>query len=273
MNAVSVPQSNTQAPAREGRWLMPILVILATVITLTVNGLANALPINGQTTGDISDSFQVFFVPAAYVFAIWGLIYVGLIGYSIYQARPRFHNDAVLRDIAPWYIVTAAANSAWIFAWHYNQFPLSMVLMLVLLASLIVIYRRLARQEPASWQELWAVHIPFRIYLGWISVATIANATVMLDNAGWNGFGLSELTWGVIMVLVAGALGLLVSLLKADIAYVLVFVWALAGIAVRFSDTPAMLITAGAMAVLLAASLFYTVPRRARLTAGTLAAA
>jgi hypothetical protein len=264
MNTITMPHSNAQAPARTGGWLMPVLVILATVVTLAVNALANTLPINGQTTGDVSDSFQVFFVPAAYVFSIWGVIYVGLIGYTIYQARPRFRNDGLLREIAPWYLATAAANSAWIFAWHYNQFPLSMGLMLVLLVSLIVIYRRLARQAPASWQELWAVHIPFRIYLGWISVATIANATVVLDNAGWNGFGLSELTWGTYMVVVAGALGLLFSLLRADVAYVLVFVWALAGIAVRFSDVPAMLFTAGGFAALLALSLLVAVARRTR---------
>ena len=237
-------------------------VVLATLATIVVNGLANALPLNGQETGEISDRFSVYFVPAGYVFSIWGLIYVGLIAYSVYQALPRRRDNALLRDIAPWYLLSAAANIGWLFAWHYNQFALSLAIMLVLLASLIMIYRRLAAQRPATRGEFWAVHVPFSIYLGWISVATIANATSLLDYVGWNGFGISEVMWGAIMLVVATVLGLYFSVRRADIAYVAVLVWAFIGIAVKHSDTPLVAVTAGVAAAVLVLSLFVTVPRR-----------
>lgn len=235
--------------AAEGRpistLLLPLVVSLATAATLVVNYLANGLPINGQTTGDVTRRFEVYFVPAGYVFSIWSVIYLGVIAYSVYLgitlAQGRSDSGAA-RAIAPWYVLTAVANCCWLFAWHHNRFPLSMLIMVVLLGTLIVIYRLQASRPPASTLERWTVHIPFRVYLGWISVATIANATITLDDAGWSGFGLSEPTWGVIMVAVAAALGVVMLLRHKDIAYALVLIWALAGIAVRLYDTTPILI-------------------------------
>ncbi|MGV0714737.1 tryptophan-rich sensory protein [Mycolicibacterium sp. XJ662] len=237
------------------RLLLPIVVSLATVATLVVNYLANSLPINGQSTGDVTRRIEVYFVPAGYVFSIWSLIYLGMIAYTVYlcwvMARERADSGAA-RAIAPWYVLTAAANCCWLLAWHHNQFPLSMLLMVVLLGALIVIYRLQVARPATSTLELWALHIPFRVYLGWISVATIANATITLDEAGWSGFGLSEPTWGVIMVAVAAALGVLMTLRHNDIAYALVIIWALIGIAVRLSDTAPILITSLVGAAVLA---------------------
>lgn len=230
-------------------------VVIATVATIIVNALANTLPLNGQETGDVSDRFSVYFVPAPYVFSIWGVIYFGLLAYTVYQALPSRRDNAKLRAVAPWYLLTAFANIAWIFAWHYNQFALSLVFMLVLLGSLIVIYRRLAAEPPATRTEFWSLHIPFSIYLGWISVATIANATSLLDYVGWNGFGISEALWGAIMLVIATVLGLFFALRRADIAYVAVLVWAFAGIAVRHSATSLVAVTAAVAAAVLVAAL------------------
>ncbi|ABM16595.1 MULTISPECIES: tryptophan-rich sensory protein [Mycolicibacterium] len=247
--------------------LLPLAVSLATAATLMVNYLANGLPINGQTTGDVTRRFEVYFVPAGYVFAIWSVIYAGLIAYSVYLslalARGRRDSGAA-RAIAPLYLLTALANCSWLFAWHYNLFPLSMLLMVVLLGTLIVIYRVQAARPALSTVERWTVHIPFRVYLGWISVATIANATITLDDAGWSGFGLSEPTWGVIMVVVATALGLTMGIGHRDIAYAVVLIWALVGIAVRLHDTAPILIAALAGAAALGLSLIF-VARRPRL--------
>lgn len=233
-------------------------VSLATAATLVVNYLANGLPINDQTTGEVTRRFEVYFVPAGYVFSIWSVIYLGLFAYSVYvglNLARRGPDSGAARAIAPWYLLTALANCSWLFAWHHNLFPLSMALMVVLLGALIVIYRLQSSRPAASTLEMWAVHIPFRVYLGWISVATIANATITLDDAGWSGFGLSEPTWGVIMVLAATALGLTMSFRFRDIAYALVLIWALIGIAVRLHENTPILVASLAGAAALGVSL------------------
>ncbi len=211
-----------------------VVNVLATLLVLVVNALANALPLNGLNTGQISDQFNVLFVPAGYVFSIWGLIYVGLIAFAAFQALPSQRDNPRLRRIGWWYAVGCLANSAWIFLWHYQVFPLTLVAMLVLLASLIAVYLRLdigRANVPAA--ERWATHVPFSIYLGWISVATIANVTDVLDYVGWGGWGLSPEAWAVLMLAVAAILTLAMGLTRSDAAYALVIAWAAAGIAIK----------------------------------------
>ena len=213
--------------------------VLAVIAVIVINGLANALPLNGLTTGEISDRFQVYFVPAGYVFSIWGLIYLGLIAFAIYQALPAQRDNPRLRGIGYLFTLSCVANIAWIFLWHYEVFPLTLVAMLALLLLLIAIYLRLdigrARVPTA---EKWLVHIPFSIYLGWITVATIANVTSLLDYLNWSGWGISPEAWTVIMLVAGVAIASAVSLTRGDVAYMLVIVWAFAGIAVKHAGTP-----------------------------------
>ena len=235
--------------------LRQVLVIIAVVATIVVNGLANALPINNQTTGDISDRFDVFFAPAGYVFSIWGVIYLGLVAYAIYQALPAQRDNPRLARIAPWFVLSCVVNSIWIFLWHYEQFVLTITAMLTLLISLIAVYVQLGIGRSAvSTGEKWLVRLPFSIYLGWVSVATIANITSTLDWVNWGGWGISEQNWAVIMLVVAVVLALLVERTRRDIAYILVFVWAFIGIGVEQSDATtvatAAYIAAGLLAVL-----------------------
>jgi hypothetical protein len=169
-----------------------IVNVLAVIVTITMNILANALPLNGQNTGDISDRFQVLFVPAGYVFAIWGLIYIGFITFGVYQALPSQRVNPRLRRVGYLFALSCVANIAWLFCWHYNQFALSVVVMLALLGLLIAIYLRLEiGVKSVSTVEKWMVNIPFSVYLGWITVATIANITDLLYYIGWNGWGLA----------------------------------------------------------------------------------
>ena len=178
-----------------------IAVIVTVLGTLVVNGLANALPLNGLNTGQISDRFDVYFVPAGYVFSIWGLIYLGLIAFAVYQALPSQRENPRLRAVGWWVALSGLANSTWIFLWHYEQFPLTLIAMLVLLASLIVIYLRLGiGRTRVSQAETWLARVPFSIYLGWITVATVANITSLLDYLNWNGFGLAAEVWMGIML-------------------------------------------------------------------------
>jgi benzodiazapine receptor len=214
-----------------------ILVVVAVVSTITVNVLANALPINGKNTGEISDSFDVLFVPAGYVFSIWGLIYLGLAAYAVFQALPAQRDNERLRRIDYPFLLGSIANVTWIFLWHYEQFPLTIAVMSVLLVSLIVIYLRLdIGRAQTRGAERWLVDVPFSVYLGWITVATIANATIVLEFVGWNGWGLSDAAWFVIMLAVALVVAILMTITRADVAYLLVLAWAFAGIGMKHAD-------------------------------------
>ncbi len=250
--------------------LRPAANVLAVAATIAMNILATALPLNGQTTGAISDRFQVFFVPAGYVFAIWGLIYLGLIAYAIYQALPAQRANASLRAIDGAFLLSCAANIAWLFFWHYEQFVLTVPAMLVLLACLIFIYLRLGiGRGPVAAGERWSVHAPFSLYLGWITVATIANITSTLDFVRWDGWGVAPEVWTVIMLLAGVVIAGLMAATRRDGVYLGVLIWAYLGIAVKQSGAPvvanAALIAAGLIGLALAAAAAWT--WRGRLTA------
>jgi benzodiazapine receptor len=239
-----------------------VVNLLATVVTITINGLANALPLNGQTTGEISDRFRVYFVPAGYVFSIWGLIYLALIALAVYQALPAQRENPHLRRIGYLFALSCVANSAWIFLWHYELFELTLVAMFGLLLSLIAIYLRLdIGCAQVSTAEKWLVHVPFSIYLGWITVATIANVTSVLYYLNWDGWGIRPEIWAVIMLIVGAGIASAVSISRGDVAYVLVIVWAFVGIAVKQAATPMVAVTAGLMALIVALTLLVGVPR------------
>jgi hypothetical protein len=207
---------------------------LSVVLALTVNILASALPLNGQNTGAISDRFQIYFVPAGYVFAIWGVIYIGWIAFAIYQFLPSQKENPRLRRLSYLFALSGIANAAWLFCWHYNQFGLSVLVMLTLLALLIASYLRLDVDRPVvSATEHWCVDVPFSVYLGWITVATVANISDFLFSISWSGWSITAQSWAVIMIAVASLIGLLMALTRKDDAYLFVLVWSFVGIAVK----------------------------------------
>lgn len=214
-------------------------VIVFLLTTLVFNALANILPINGLTTGGVSDDIPSLFTPAGYVFSIWGVIYLALILYAVFQALDAQRSNPRLNKTGWWFVVSCIANIAWLFSWHYLQFPLSMLAMLALLASLIIIYQLLETGcSQVTLAEQLLVRVPFSIYLGWISVATIANAAVVLLTLNWNGFGLPPQTWTAVVITVAALLGALMSWFRHDWVYGLVLVWAFTGIAVKQAANP-----------------------------------
>jgi hypothetical protein len=218
--------------------LRQVLIVLSVIAVIAINILANALPLNGLNTGEISDRFDIYFVPAGYVFSIWSLIYLGLIAYAIYQALPAQKENPRLRSIAAPFLLSCLANVVWLFLWHYEVFLFTLAAMLTILFSLIAVYLRLdIGRAQVSRGEQWSVHIPFSIYLGWITVATIANATQLLFYIGWNGWGISPEIWTVIMLAAGVIISAAMSLTRADIAYSLVLVWAYIGIALKHAGT------------------------------------
>ena len=244
-----------------------IITILITLLTITVNVLATALPLNGQDTGEISDRFDIYFVPAGYVFSIWGLIYLGLIAFAIYQALPSQRDNELLKKIYPAYWIGSLANIVWLFLWHYNIFSLTLVAMLTILASLLYIYVQISKSgSDLDRNQKWLVKLPFSIYLGWISVATIANVTQVLFFFEWGGWGISPAVWAVIMLAIATFLGLLMLWREQDIPYTLVLVWAFIGITNSQADTALVANAAWIASAILVLAIIATIIIKLQLT-------
>lgn len=222
--------------------------ILAFVIVIIVNAMANGVPLGGQTTGEISAKYPSLFTPAGYVFSIWGLIYFGLATFIVWQALPKQRSNQNLAAIRIPFITSCACNAIWIFVWHYDLLVLSIVFMLGILISLVQIYRTLnIALSNAPLAERLIVHLPFSIYTGWITVATIANLSAFQIDKGWDDFGFTAPTWTIIKIAVAGSISATVLFRRRDIAFVLVAVWASAGIAVKHQAIP---LVAGAATVI-----------------------
>jgi benzodiazapine receptor len=225
--------------------------ILAFVLVIVANGMANGVPLGGQTTGEISAKYPSLFTPAGYVFSIWGLIYLGLLIFVIWQALPEQRTNKNLAAIRIPFLINCASNAIWIFMWHYDLLVLSLVLMLVILGSLIQIYRTLnigLSNAPAA--ERWIAHLPFSIYTGWITVATIANLSAFQINQGWDDLGFEAVTWTIIKIGIAGTVAATVLFRRRDVAFVLVAVWASTGIAAKHAASPMVAGAASVIAIL-----------------------
>ncbi len=217
---------------------LSILNLLGFLGTVVVNALANILPLNNITTGELSDLYPNLFVPAGLTFTIWGVIYVLLAIFVIYQLRPSVRRDTqkveFVQRIGPLFFISCIANIGWIFAWHYEIVSLSLALMLILLGYLIAIYLRLnIGKSEATKATKYFVHLPFSVYLGWITIATIANVTALLVDIGWNAWGLGQQFWAVAVIVVGIAIALSILLIRKDIYYCLVVDWALLGILLK----------------------------------------
>jgi tryptophan-rich sensory protein len=212
-------------------------VVAALTATIGANALTNALPLNGQTIGDVAARFPLPIIPPRYTFGIWGVIYSGLIGYAVYQALPRQRDNERLRRIAWPFVVSCAANVVWLVLWHYNRFRLNLGAIVGLLLALITIDARLGHAR-GPWVERLLVRLPFSIYLGWISVATIINVAVSLYAEGWEGDPASREAWTAGLLSMGAALGATIGVGHGDPAFPAVMAWACSGIATRQAGTP-----------------------------------
>ena len=251
----------TTTPASR-RWL-PLLNTIAYVLTVFVNFLSSALPLNGRSAGDISDSLPSYFTPAGYAFAIWGLIYLSLGGFVVYQALPAQRQNPHIQRIGPLFVLASLANIAWIFSWHYGLYALSILFMVSLLAVLLLLYVRLGiglrdeeRAQPLTRADKLLIDFPMSIYFAWINVATVANIASVAPILGWNGSGIPGPTWAVIMMLVATAIGSALLINRANLAYAGVLVWALMAIRAKQGGIDMIATTALiASAIIVAAAL------------------
>ncbi|PKL23523.1 MAG: lantibiotic ABC transporter permease [Spirochaetae bacterium HGW-Spirochaetae-3] len=251
--------------------LSAVIAAVMFLVMVALNGMANALPLNGVNTGQLSDEIPNLFVPAGLTFSIWGLIYALLLGYAVATLVGAFRKA----DTPGWaavdgwiYSLNALMNAGWILAWHWRKIPLSVLLMLGILGTLTLLMERShkafsvlpAATGRAEKIRRFFIRVPILVYLGWISVATIANITALLVTAGWDGFGLDPVTWTFIVIAVGALVGSLLAIRRGAVSSALVVVWAYAGIILKRSsiaeDSSAPVIVAAALgaAVVLVAS-------------------
>lgn len=216
-----------------------LLMTIAYIGIIAMNSLANILPLNGQTTGDISNRLPVLFTPAGYVFSIWSVIYILLaiwiIGFWIRYKK----GEVPTVKITLFFTLSAVFNIVWLFLWHYEFFAWSVVVIFAYLISLIALYLQYKNSERKFTERL-----PISINMGWLSVAAITNVSFALTYYNWSGWGLSDQLWAVIMLTVATALALHIRFHYSDIPYALVFIWAFVGIAVKHGTNELLVTTA-----------------------------
>jgi benzodiazapine receptor len=229
---------------KKGAFLQGINVV-AFIVTVAVNILAGRTTfLGGKISGEISDLYPTLITPAGYTFAIWGLIYTLLLIFSVYQALPRNREQSFLREISFLFALSGALNIVWLFLWHYEILSVSVLLMFALLATLIAIYQRLdIGRADVALREKVSVHLPFSVYLGWITAAAITNVAVALTAVGWDGGGIDPMTWAILVIVVALIVALAVIATRKDVAYGFVLVWALVGIMSNQSEHQAVVWT------------------------------
>ncbi len=217
---------------------LAILHIIAFVLVIVLNTLAVVLPLNGKSTGQLSDQYPNLFTPAGLTFSILSLIYLSLLGFIVFQLivlfKTRHSSREKILNISRPFIVNCLANASWIVAWHYELVFVSVCIMLIILISLITIHERLhlalSFKKPA---EKLLLDFPFSLYLGWISIATIANITALLVHLRWNGAGIAPYWWTVVMITIGTILNVYLVLFKNNIAFGLVGIWAFIGIILK----------------------------------------
>ncbi len=218
-----------------------LLNLVGFIGTIIVNALAITLPINNRTTQELSDFYPNLFVPIGLTFSIWSIIYLLLLIFIVHQLRFAFRKSSNPRNnfidkIGPWFLISCVANMLWIIAWHYEIVWLSLLIMFCILGSLIAIYESLEiGRSSAKKEEKVLVHIAFSVYLGWISIATIANFTALLVNYKWGGFGIEDYGWAIALIAIGAGLGLRMLTFRKDIFYALVVAWAFYGIYLKQS--------------------------------------
>lgn len=208
-----------------------LLVIVATLATIVFNFYSAAGRINGTTPAEISDQYQTMITPAGYAFAIWSLIYAGLIAFSVFQLLPS--NAVRFRTIRTFFILSCALNCGWIYFWHHGQIAVCFVLIFLLAVTLFLISLNLRTAETPG--EYWLAKVPFGIYFGWVTAATLVNFAILLVH--WN-VNFSDSTWtlvSVALIMLAAGLGVLIRIKLTNYIYPLAIAWALTAIAVKQS--------------------------------------
>lgn len=235
---------------------LQILNGVAAVATIAMGYLSNTGIFNGKTMASVSAEYQNLFTPAGYAFSIWGLIYLSLLGFVIYYGRSLFKadikDDNTVEQIGWWFFISCLANSLWVVVWLYEYTLISVFLMIVLLFSLLkIVVKTKMELHNAPLKKILFLWWPFCIYSGWVSVALIADIAAYLTKIGWNGFGLSETIWAVIMIVVAAIVHIFMIWKRNMREFALVLVWSLIAIAVANQNVNATVVWAAVIVAII----------------------
>lgn len=214
---------------------------IAFICMIIINYLSNTGLMNNTTIGTVSNHLRTLFTPAGYAFSIWGFIYLLLFGFIIHQGKSlltKTDNDAFVTKIGWWFFISCVANCLWIFAWIYGYTILSAVfIFLILIALFKIILNNAIGLGNVTWQTILFLWLPFIVYSGWITVASIVNVAVVLVKYNWNEFGVSAEIWTIVMIVIATLINLLVLWKRNLKAYAFVGAWALFAIYIANKDS------------------------------------
>jgi hypothetical protein len=218
-----------------------LLNILVLIVVIWWNYYSNTGNIGGKTVGELSAVLGNYFTPAGYAFAIWGIIYLALVAQAIYLVWAAFSkaiDSDFISQMGPYLIMTNCLNAAWLWFWLTENTGLSVVVMLAMLFALIILILNLRMNLPSQRKTgNWLVRFPISIYAGWITVATVANISAYLAKINWAGWGISEVTWAIVMITIAALVNIFIVFSRNLIAFPLVGVWALVAISVRHAGS------------------------------------
>ena len=247
---------------------LQILNGIAFISTIFINYLSNTGIMNGKTIGSISDNIKSLFTPAGYAFSIWGLIYLLLFGFIFYQGRSLFKkniNDDFILKINYWFIISCIANFLWIFSWVYEYTGISCLFIFILLFSILkIIFNNNLQIEKTSKSRLIFLNLPFVIYGGWVTVASVANVSSFLVKLNWNGFNISPILWTIIMIIIATVINIIVVYKRNMYAFAFVGTWALIaiGVANQTNENSITYVTYFASALLVSYNIFRKIKNR-----------
>lgn len=219
---------------------LKLFVAISFGIMVILNALANIIPINGLNTGQVSDSYGSLFAPAAITFSIWGLIYILLLFYTLYQfgffqKELDLYREGLFKKIGIYFTISSILNSFWILAWHYKRIELSLVLIILMLLCLILINQN-TKEASLSLKDKVFIKIPFSIYFGWLTIATIANVTSLLVKLDWHAYGISKVIWAVLVLILGLLIGVGITVKNRDFFFGLVLVWSYGGIYIKHTS-------------------------------------
>ena len=234
--------------------------VFALIGAFVGSGAAGGTPIQNAAGGALAADATLI-APATPAFSVWSVIYLGLIVYAVWQLLPGQSSAERHRRLGYWIAASLVLNAFWILSIQFDLLPLSVPIIVVLLAVLVQAFLQAIAYPPTSVADGIITDATIGLYLGWVCVATAANVTALLVASGFTGWGLAPELWSVVVVAVAAAVGVVLAVVsRGRISPALTLAWGLTWVAVgRLAGEPGSLVTGIAASVAVAIVLIVTI--------------